>query len=219
MYVATLIANSKNRNLSELILKQVVNDLGGVKYKVLDDNIAIDISLVSEPSNFEIVWKQLQKHQIDIVLQPIKNRRKNILLADMDSTMIEQECIDELADEAGVGKRVAEITKRAMNGELDFEDALIERVKLLKGLNSEIITSVLKKRITLMPGAVSLIKTMKNNGSYCALVSGGFTDFTDAISKILGFDENEQIRSFIKIISSLEKFSFLFLVSKQKLMH
>ena len=156
----------------------------------MDDNIAVDISLVSEPSNFEIVWKQLQKHQIDIVLQPIKNRRKNILLADMDSTMIEQECIDELADEAGVGKRVAEITKRAMNGELDFEDALIERVKLLKGLSSEIIVNVLKGRITLMPGAESLIKTMKSNGSYCALVSGGFTDFTEAISKILGFDEN-----------------------------
>jgi phosphoserine phosphatase len=108
----------------------------------------------------------------------------------MDSTMIEQECIDELADEAGVGKRVAEITKRAMNGELDFEDALIERVKLLKGLSSEIIVNVLKGRITLMPGAESLIKTMKSNGSYCALVSGGFTDFTEAISKILGFDEN-----------------------------
>jgi phosphoserine phosphatase len=190
MYVATLIANSKNRNLSELILKQVVNDLGGVKCNVLDDNIAIDISLVSEPSNFEVVWKQLQKHQIDMVLQPIKNRRKNILLADMDSTMIEQECIDELADEAGVGKRVAEITKRAMNGELDFDDALIERAKLLKGLSTEIIDNVLKARITLMPGAESLIKTMKRNGSYCALVSGGFTDFTEAISKILGFDEN-----------------------------
>jgi phosphoserine phosphatase len=108
----------------------------------------------------------------------------------MDSTMIEQECIDELADEAGVGKRVAEITKRAMNGELDFEDALIERVKLLKGLSSDIIVNVLKGRITLMPGAESLIKTMKRNGSYCALVSGGFTDFTEAISKMLGFDEN-----------------------------
>ena len=130
------------------------------------------------------------KLEIDIVLQPIKNRRKKILLADMDSTIIEQECIDELADEDGAGERVAAITKRAMNGELDFEEALIERVKLLKGLSSEIITSVLKTRITLMPGAVSLIKTMKNNGSYCALVSGGFTDFTDAISKILGFDEN-----------------------------
>jgi phosphoserine phosphatase len=108
----------------------------------------------------------------------------------MDSTIIEQECIDELADEAGAGERVAEITKRAMNGELDFEEALVERVKLLKGLSSEIITSVLKTRITLMPGAESLIKTMKTNGSYCALVSGGFTDFTDSISKILGFDEN-----------------------------
>jgi phosphoserine phosphatase len=80
----------------------------------------------------------------------------------MDSTIIEQECIDELADEAGAGERVAEITKRAMNGELDFEEALVERVKLLKGLSSEIITSVLKTRITLMPGAVSLIKTMKS---------------------------------------------------------
>ena len=190
MYVATLIANSKNKNLSELILKQVVNDLGGIKYNVLDENIAVDIKLVSEPTNFEIVWKQLQNYQIDMVLQPIKNRRKNILLADMDSTMIEQECIDELADEAGEGKRVAEITKRAMNGELDFEDALIERVKLLKGLSSDIIVNVLKARITLMPGAESLIKTMKRNGSYCALVSGGFTDFTEAISKILGFDEN-----------------------------
>ena len=84
----------------------------------------------------------------------------------------------------------AEITKRAMNGELDFEDALIERVKLLKGLSSDIIVNVLKGRITLMPGAESLIKTIKRNGSYCALVSGGFTDFTEAISKMLGFDEN-----------------------------
>ncbi|MDB2675761.1 phosphoserine phosphatase SerB, partial [Amylibacter sp.] len=162
----------------------------GTQYNILDDNIAIDIPLESEPINFEIVWKKLQKLKIDIVLQSIKNRRKKILLADMDSTIIEQECIDELADEAGVGERVAEITKRAMNGELDFEEALVERVKLLKGLSSEIITSVLKTRITLMPGAVSLIKTMKTNGSYCALVSGGFTDFTDSISKILGFDEN-----------------------------
>jgi len=190
MYVATLIANSKNKNLSEPILKQVVNDLGGIKYNVLDENIAVDIKLVSEPTNFEIVWKQLQNYQIDMVFQPIKNRRKNILLADMDSTIIEQECIDELADEAGVGMRVSEITKRAMNGELDFEEALIERVRLLKGLPTKTIDNVLKTRITLMPGAQKLIKTMKNNGSYCALVSGGFTDFTEAISKILGFDEN-----------------------------
>jgi phosphoserine phosphatase len=193
MYVATLIANSNNKNLSVLILKQVVYDLGGTQYNILDDNIAIDIPLESEPINFEIVWKKLQKLKIDIVLQSIKNRRKKILLADMDSTIIEQECIDELADEAGVGERVAEITKRAMNGELDFEEALVERVKLLKGLSSEIIASVLKKRITLMPGAESLIKTMKSNGSYCALVSGGFTDFTDSISKRLNYSYDDVI--------------------------
>ena len=180
----------KYYNLSTLILEDVVNGLGGINYNILGSNIAADILLESEPLNFEIIWKKLQKNEIDIVLQPIKNRRKKILLADMDSTMIQQECIDELADEAGVGNRVAGITKRAMNGELDFEEALIERVRLLKGLPKKIIDNVLETRITLMPGAESLIKTMKNNGSYCALVSGGFTDFTTAISKLLGFDED-----------------------------
>ena len=190
MYVATLIASSEKKNLSLLIIEDIVNDLGGIKYNVLGSNVAADIFLETEPLNFEIIWKKLQKNKIDIVLQPIKNRRKKILLADMDSTMIQQECIDELADEAGVGNRVAGITKRAMNGELDFDEALIERVRLLKGLPKKIIDNVLETRITLMPGAESLIKTMKNNGSYCALVSGGFTDFTTAISKILGFDES-----------------------------
>ena len=190
MYVATLIASSEKKNLSLLIIEDIVNDLGGIKYNVLGGNVAADIFLETEPLNFEIIWKKLQKNKIDIVLQPIKNRRKKILLADMDSTMIQQECIDELADEAGVGNRVAGITKRAMNGELDFDEALIERVRLLKGLPKKIIDNVLETRITLMPGAESLIKTMKNNGSYCALVSGGFTDFTAAISKLLGFDED-----------------------------
>ena len=190
MYVATLIASSEKKNLSLLIIEDIVNDLGGIKYNVLGSNVAADIFLETEPLNFEIIWKKLQKNKIDIVLQPIKNRRKKILLADMDSTMIQQECIDELADEAGVGNRVAGITKRAMNGELDFDEALIERVRLLKGLPKKIIDNVLETRITLMPGAESLIKTMKNNGSYCALVSGGFTDFTAAISKLLGFDED-----------------------------
>ena len=190
MYVATLIASSEKKNLSLLIIEDIVNDLGGIKYNVLGGNVAADIFLETEPLNFEIIWKKLQKNKIDIVLQPIKNRRKKILLADMDSTMIQQECIDELADEAGVGNRVAGITKRAMNGELDFDEALVERVRLLKGLPKKIIDNVLETRITLMPGAESLIKTMKNNGSYCALVSGGFTDFTAAISKLLGFDED-----------------------------
>jgi len=108
----------------------------------------------------------------------------------MDSTMIQQECIDELAAEAGVGARVAEITARAMNGELDFEEAIDERVGLLAGLDETIITDVLNKRITLMPGGAALLKTMKADGAYAALVSGGFTAFTARVADTLGFDEN-----------------------------
>jgi phosphoserine phosphatase len=108
----------------------------------------------------------------------------------MDSTMIRQECIDELADEAGVGARVADITARAMNGELDFEGALRERVGLLKGLPEAVIGQVLRDRITLMPGGKALLATMKANGAYGALVSGGFTAFTAAVAGWLGFDEN-----------------------------
>jgi phosphoserine phosphatase len=113
-----------------------------------------------------------------------------MLLADMDSTMIQQECIDELADEAGVGERVKDITARAMNGELDFEGALTERVGLLKGLPEGVIQQVIDTRITLMPGGPALLATMKANGAYCALVSGGFTAFTAKIAATLGFDEN-----------------------------
>ena len=121
-----------------------------------------------------------------------KGRRpqKQVLLADMDSTMIQQECIDELAAEAGVGDRVAKITARAMNGELDFEAALLERVSLLKDLPEATIETVLDKRITLMPGGATLLATMKANGAHCALVSGGFTAFTAAIADRLGFDEH-----------------------------
>ncbi|MCL4127000.1 UNVERIFIED_CONTAM: hypothetical protein GTU68_059934 [Idotea baltica] len=108
----------------------------------------------------------------------------------MDSTMIEQECIDELADMAGVGERVVEITARAMNGELDFEDALRERVGLLQGLDASVIQQVLKERITLTSGGHELLATMRANGGYAALVSGGFTDFTSAVAQKLGFDEN-----------------------------
>jgi phosphoserine phosphatase len=108
----------------------------------------------------------------------------------MDSTMIGQECIDELADEAGVGAHVADITARAMNGELDFEAAIDERVGLLKGLPVSVIQKVLDTRITLAPGGETLLKTMKANGAYAALVSGGFVQFTSAIAAKLGFDEN-----------------------------
>jgi phosphoserine phosphatase len=127
---------------------------------------------------------------VDLVIVPANGRRKKMLLADMDSTMIQQECIDELADEAGVGDRVKDITARAMNGELDFEAALRERVGLLAGLEEGVIGRVLEQRITYMPGGQTLLATMKANGAYAALVSGGFTAFTASVAKSLGFDEN-----------------------------
>ena len=108
----------------------------------------------------------------------------------MDSTIIHQECIDELALEYGVGQEVSEITKRSMNGEITFESSLRERVKLLKGMKIDLIEKVLKEKITYMAGAEVLIKTMKYNGCYTALVSGGFTAFSKAVSDKLGFDES-----------------------------
>jgi len=113
-----------------------------------------------------------------------------MLLADMDSTMIGQECIDELGAKAGFGERIASITARAMNGELNFEEALVERVGLMRGLPVSVIAEVLAERITYTPGGATLIATMKRDGGYAALVSGGFTSFTGPVAAHLGFDEN-----------------------------
>ena len=126
---------------------------------------------------------------IDVVVQRQDGRRKRLLIADMDSTMIGQECIDELADYAGVKDRVAEITERAMRGEIAFEPALRERVALLKNLPASIIDTVLAERIHLTPGGRTLIATMRANGAYTSLVSGGFTAFTSRIAAKIGFDE------------------------------
>ncbi len=127
---------------------------------------------------------------IDINPVPTRNRRKSVLLADMDSTMIQQECIDELGVVAGMGDHIKQVTAKAMSGELDFEGALKERVALLRGLPEQAIQDVIEKRITLMPGGKTLLATMKANGAYTALVSGGFTAFTAQVAHVLGFDEN-----------------------------
>jgi phosphoserine phosphatase len=132
----------------------------------------------------------LAAHPVDVVVQPAEDRRKKILIADMDSTMIDQECIDELADEIGMKEHISAITRRAMNGEIAFEPALRERVLLLKGLPVSVISHILDKRITLAAGGWELIATMKKNGAYTALVSGGFTSFTGPVAARLGFDEN-----------------------------
>ncbi len=126
----------------------------------------------------------------DVVIQPAAGRRKKLFLADMDSTMIAQECIDELADHAGIKAHIAAITERAMRGEIAFEPALRERVGLLKGLPRATIDDVIKNRITLTPGARELIATMRKNGTHTVMVSGGFTQFTDRIADMIGFHEN-----------------------------
>lgn len=127
---------------------------------------------------------------VDMALQPLKGRLKKALIADMDSTMIDQECIDELAAEVGVKDHVAAITAKAMNGEIEFEPALRERVALLKGLPESIADDVIANRITLASGGPALLATMRANGAHTALVSGGFTLFTNRIAAMLGFDEN-----------------------------
>ena len=127
---------------------------------------------------------------IDIIVQPVANRRKKLFLADMDSTMIGQECIDELADFAGLKSHVAAITERAMRGEIDFEPALRERVALLKGLDVKVIDDVLDTRITLTPGGRELVNTMRAHGGFTCLVSGGFTAFSRVVAERIGFQQN-----------------------------
>ncbi|WP_405108387.1 phosphoserine phosphatase SerB [Phaeobacter sp. BS52] len=190
MFVATLLCNPKNPCLAPALVDSLRNAWGGGDAQWLAPDIAAEFSLERLPDNQWEVWADLQDLGVDLVVQPREGRRKKMLLADMDSTMIQQECIDELAEEAGVGSRVKEITARAMNGELDFDGALRERVALLKGLPVEVIAQVLDRRITLMPGGPALLATMKADGAYAALVSGGFTAFTSRVAEQLGFDEN-----------------------------
>ncbi|WP_293446764.1 phosphoserine phosphatase SerB [Planktotalea sp.] len=189
-FIATLIGAPGAQSASAALTESLRNAWGGGDAIWLAPDEAVEFALMAKPSNVWDVWADLQKLGVDLVVQPLDGRRKKMLLADMDSTMIQQECIDELADEAGVGSRVAAITAAAMNGELDFDGALRERVGLLKGLPESVISQVLEMRITLMPGGPALLTTMKANGAYAVLVSGGFTAFTSAIAAILGFDEN-----------------------------
>ena len=186
MYTVTLIA--RPGALDSALVQPLRNAWGGGDIVWLSDGEAAEFPVMALPGNREEVWHSLQGENVDLGLQPTGHRRKKMLIADMDSTMIEQECIDELAAEAGVGARVAEITARAMNGELDFEGALTERVGLLEGLDARVIDSVLAKRITLAPGGRQLVSTMRAAGALTVLVSGGFTAFADRIASRLGFD-------------------------------
>jgi len=190
MFTAVLLTAPTARNLDPALVESLRNAWGGGGAVWLSPDEAAEFTLAVMPDNLWEVWESCQELGVDLVVVPTVGRRKRMLLADMDSTMIQQECIDELADEAGVGARVKDITARAMNGELDFDGALHERVGLLAGLPESVIAKVLAERITLMPGGKVLLATMKADGAYAALVSGGFTAFTSSVAATLGFDEN-----------------------------
>ncbi len=193
-FVATFVSNPLRPAVDDAVLRVAADVLGSSAAPVvLNPGIAADLPFSdSDPATAEARMRQaLGDTQVDVFVQPIAGRRKHLLIADMDSTIIRQECIDELAAELGLKDKISAITERAMRGEIEFEPALRERVSLLKGLSVDAIEKVLRDRIQLMPGGRTLVQTMKANGAYCALVSGGFTHFTRAIATLVGFDENQ----------------------------
>ncbi len=151
----------------------------------------LEFDAIPSPAAIKEAHTLATANRMDAVFQPIENREKQLLVSDMDSTMINQECIDELADAVGMKAHVAKITERAMNGELDFESALKERVLLLKDLPLSELERTYHERITLMSGARTLLKTMASRGAHTLLVSGGFTYFTSRIADAIGFERDE----------------------------
>ena len=190
MFTVSLIASPLRANLTEDTAQALTRRWDGGPLRWLNPGVAAEFDVAVRPADFADAWADLHDQTLDLAIQPTAGRRKAILLADMDSTMIGQECIDELAHVAGVGPRVADITARAMNGELDFNGALSERVALLAGLKDSVIADVLASRITMASGGAELVATMRAHGGYAALVSGGFTAFTEAVADRLGFDEH-----------------------------
>ena len=148
--------------------------------------MAADIGFAAMPDAARAALGELAL--TDIVVQPSEGRRKMLLIADMDSTMITVECIDELADYAGIKDQVSAVTEAAMRGELGFEGALDARVALLAGLSEDVIEQCLAERVTIMPGAKALVRTMRAQGATAILVSGGFTRFADPVAREIGFD-------------------------------
>ncbi|HXW73123.1 MAG TPA: phosphoserine phosphatase SerB [Methylocella sp.] len=195
-YVATLIGNPALAVLTPDMLAKASEVLSRpAAPQWLAFNVAADIPFEASPgTNAKIVTERIRAsldgEKIDVIVREERKRRKKLLLADMDSTMIREECLDEIADEIGIKAKIAAITERAMRGEVAFEPALRERVGLLKGIDKAAINRVLAKRISLMPGGRTLVQTMRANGAHTVLVSGGFSLFTSAVAGALGFHED-----------------------------
>ena len=196
IFVATLITNPDRANLEQRHVDLVRASMDEAKCvssspSWLAPNVACDIEFEGNDvaSLQSTIVNKVSEFEIDVVIQPLQNRRKDLLLADMDSTIVTGETLDELAGVAGLKDQVATITERAMRGDLDFKEALRERVKMLKGLPASALEQTLKTT-ELTSGARQLIQTMRANGAYTVLVSGGFKFFTSAIGKKVGFHED-----------------------------
>ena len=192
MYVVTLLSARRDPRVNRTLVEEAAGEIGEAETIWLEPDVACDL-VTQEPLDAdtrERLRELAAGAAVDCVVQELHGRRKRILIADMDSTMIEQECIDELADAVGIKPQVAAITARAMNGEIAFEPALRERVALLAGLPVTVIADVIARHITLAEGGATLVRTMVREGAHTALVSGGFTAFTSVIAERLGFVEN-----------------------------
>ena len=189
MFIATLIAkqrlSSGDISTAEDALREADLESDGRSW--LDEDKACDLLIPNGPQKARRTLEGLIP-ECDVIVQGESGRRKKLLVADMDSTMITVECIDELADYAGIKAQVASVTERAMRGELAFEGALRERVALLRDMDEAMLDRCHAERVKIMPGARALVRTMRREGAYAVLVSGGFTIFADRVAAEIGFD-------------------------------
>jgi len=192
--VATLVSDPARPAVDEAVIARARAVLPETTVDPLDVGVAADLFFAGQAAEAATSEARLRGAlaglPVDVFVQRAGGRRKRLLLADMDSTLIGQECIDELAAELGLKERIAAITERAMRGEIAFEPALRERVALLAGLDAAVVDKVWRERIHLTAGGRTLAATMRANGAYTAVVSGGFTVFTTKVAAALGFDEH-----------------------------
>lgn len=194
-YVLTIIGSAKTRPLEATEIGQLQRHLAvSCKPVWLAEAEACDLLLDSPLPASGIAEKAREVFSgthVDVVCTRVKGRRKKLLISDMDSTVINQECIDELGDVFGVGSQIKEITKAVVDGKISFSSALRQRLALMKGMDQTLLQKVYDDRITLKKGARTLVQTMRKHGAYCILVSGGFSFFTQRIAKRIGFHDHQ----------------------------